>query len=54
MLTEHHRSTYRYLSGRYRGPWFAPLRLALRLGLAARCRLAIRAARRRPSELTAN
>jgi N-acetylglucosaminyl-diphospho-decaprenol L-rhamnosyltransferase len=47
MLAVHHRSTYRYLAGRYRGPWFAPLRLALRLGLAARSRLAVRAVRRR-------
>jgi len=46
MLAEHHRSTYRYLAGRYRGPWLTPLRLALRLGLAARARLAARAARR--------
>ena len=46
MLAEHHRSTYRYLAGRYRGPWLTPLRLALRLGLAARARLAVRAARR--------
>ena len=46
MLAEHHRSTYRYLAGRYRGTWFAPLRLALRLGLATRSWLAVRAARR--------
>jgi len=46
MLAEHHRSTYRYLAGRYRGPWLTPLRLTLRLGLAARLWLAVRAARR--------
>lgn len=46
MLPEHHRSAYRYLARRYRGPWYAPLRLALRLALAARSRLAVRAARR--------
>ena len=47
MLAVHHRSTYRYLAGRYRGPWYAPLRLALRGGLEARSWLAVRAARRR-------
>jgi N-acetylglucosaminyl-diphospho-decaprenol L-rhamnosyltransferase len=36
MLAEHHRSAYRYLSRRYRGPRWAPLRLALRAGLGAR------------------
>lgn len=46
MLPEHHRSAYRYLSGRYRGPRYAPLRLALRAGLAARSAVAVRAARR--------
>ncbi|HEY0639199.1 MAG TPA: glycosyltransferase family 2 protein [Pseudonocardiaceae bacterium] len=45
MLAEHHRSTYRYLSGRYSGPLHAPLRLALRAGLAARSFLQTRAAR---------
>ncbi|MGH3978122.1 MAG: glycosyltransferase family 2 protein [Pseudonocardiaceae bacterium] len=39
MLDEHHRSTYRYLSDRHPGPLWAPLRLALRAGLAARCAL---------------
>jgi N-acetylglucosaminyl-diphospho-decaprenol L-rhamnosyltransferase len=46
MLAVHHRSTYRYLAGRYRGPWHAPLRLVLRCGLAARSWLAVRADRR--------
>jgi N-acetylglucosaminyl-diphospho-decaprenol L-rhamnosyltransferase len=39
MLAEHHRSTYRYLADRHPGPLHAPLRLALRAGLAARCEL---------------
>ncbi len=52
MLPEHHRSAYRYLSGRYRGPWFAPLRLALRAGLATRSALAVRSARRTASRPT--
>ncbi len=46
MLAEHHRSTYRYLADRYPGPLRAPLRLALRAGLAGRSELARRAARR--------
>jgi N-acetylglucosaminyl-diphospho-decaprenol L-rhamnosyltransferase len=46
MLAEHHRSAYRYLSGRYAGPWYAPVRLAVRAGLAVRSRLEVRAARR--------
>jgi N-acetylglucosaminyl-diphospho-decaprenol L-rhamnosyltransferase len=36
MAAEHHRSAWRYLSGRYRGWRWAPLRLALRIGLGAR------------------
>jgi N-acetylglucosaminyl-diphospho-decaprenol L-rhamnosyltransferase len=40
MATEHHRSAWRYLSGRYRGWRWWPVRLALRTGLAARARLA--------------
>ncbi|MGH3935995.1 MAG: glycosyltransferase family 2 protein [Pseudonocardiaceae bacterium] len=46
MLAEHHRSTYRYLADRHPGPLRAPLRLALRAGLAGRSKLARRAARR--------
>ena len=46
MLPVHHRSAYRYLAAHYHQPWYAPLRLALRLGLAARSRLAVRAVRR--------
>jgi N-acetylglucosaminyl-diphospho-decaprenol L-rhamnosyltransferase len=52
MLPEHHRSAYRYLSGRYRGPLYAPLRWALRAGLAARSVVAVRAARRHNARLT--
>jgi N-acetylglucosaminyl-diphospho-decaprenol L-rhamnosyltransferase len=40
MFREHHRSAYRYLSGRYPGVRGVPARLLLRLGLAARARLA--------------
>jgi N-acetylglucosaminyl-diphospho-decaprenol L-rhamnosyltransferase len=46
MLAEHHRSTYRYLADRHPGPLRAPLRLALRAGLAGRSELVRRAARR--------
>ncbi|WP_218862868.1 glycosyltransferase family 2 protein [Actinopolyspora biskrensis] len=42
MLTEHHRSAYRYLADRYSGPALAPLRLALRGALGARARIARR------------
>lgn len=47
MLPVHHESAYRYLADRHRGPWYLPLRLALRAGLAVRSALAVRAARRR-------
>lgn len=46
MLTEHHRSAYRYLADRHPGAAWAPLRLALRAGLALRARLEVRASRR--------
>ncbi|GAB3296197.1 glycosyltransferase family 2 protein [Parasphingorhabdus pacifica] len=46
MLAEHHRSAYRYLSDRYRGLRWAPLRLLLRAALAVRSRIETRAARR--------
>jgi len=36
MLAAHHASAYRYLSAQYAGPGWAPLRLVLRVGLAAR------------------
>ncbi|MGW6033576.1 glycosyltransferase family 2 protein [Gordonia terrae] len=46
MLPAHHRSAYRFQADRNPGPWRAPLRLALRIGLGVRSRLAVRAARR--------
>ena len=42
MLTEHHRSAYRFLADRYRGPRWAPLRVVLRAGLALRARVGTR------------
>jgi N-acetylglucosaminyl-diphospho-decaprenol L-rhamnosyltransferase len=39
MLAAHHRSAYHYLSRRYRGARWLPLRLVLRAGLAARLAL---------------
>jgi N-acetylglucosaminyl-diphospho-decaprenol L-rhamnosyltransferase len=36
MMTEHHRSAYRYLSGEYSGWRWLPVRLVLKAGLAAR------------------
>ncbi|WP_134322662.1 glycosyltransferase family 2 protein [Cumulibacter soli] len=44
MVAEHHRSAYRYLSRRYSGLRWAPLRLVLRCGLAARQAIAQRSA----------
>ena len=41
MLRAHHASAYRYLAGRYAGPRWLPVRVALRLGLAARYRLSL-------------
>lgn len=41
MLAVHHESAYRYLSRRYRGAWLAPVRLALRVGLALRLRATV-------------
>lgn len=46
MLPAHHRSAYRFQADRNPGPWRAPLRLALRTGLAVRSRMAVFAARR--------
>jgi N-acetylglucosaminyl-diphospho-decaprenol L-rhamnosyltransferase len=46
MLAEHHRSAYRFLADRHAGPGWAPLRLALRAGLGARAKLAVRSATR--------
>jgi N-acetylglucosaminyl-diphospho-decaprenol L-rhamnosyltransferase len=48
MLAEHHRSAWQYLSSQYRGWRWAPVRLVLRVGLAARSFLAIRANDRSP------
>lgn len=42
MLTEHHRSAYRYLADRYQGLKWAPLRLALKIGLTARAKIQAR------------
>ncbi|WP_040511604.1 glycosyltransferase family 2 protein [Gordonia soli] len=46
MLPAHHQSAYRFQADRNPGPWRAPIRLALRVGLAVRSRVAVRAARR--------
>jgi N-acetylglucosaminyl-diphospho-decaprenol L-rhamnosyltransferase len=48
MLGAHHDSAYRFLADRHRGPLWAPLRLALRTGLAARYKIAVRRARSVP------
>jgi N-acetylglucosaminyl-diphospho-decaprenol L-rhamnosyltransferase len=45
MAAEHHRSAWRYLSRRYAGWRWLPLRVALRAGLELRSRLAIRVPR---------
>jgi N-acetylglucosaminyl-diphospho-decaprenol L-rhamnosyltransferase len=45
MLAAHHASAYKYLSERHRGPWYAPLRLAIKAGLALRLKLELRAGR---------
>jgi N-acetylglucosaminyl-diphospho-decaprenol L-rhamnosyltransferase len=45
-LAAHHRSTYLYLADRHSGLRRAPLRWAMRAGLAARGRLMVRGARR--------
>ncbi|HWH28437.1 MAG TPA: glycosyltransferase [Mycobacteriales bacterium] len=42
MAREHHRSMYRYLARQYSGPAYAPLRLLLAAGLAARYLLSTR------------
>jgi N-acetylglucosaminyl-diphospho-decaprenol L-rhamnosyltransferase len=41
MLYHHHRSTYRYLARRYRGPAYLPLRVILFVGLAVRFALSL-------------
>lgn len=46
MLPAHHRSAYRFQADRHPGVLQAPVRLALRIGLALRSRVAVIAARR--------
>ncbi|MDY3127508.1 MAG: glycosyltransferase family 2 protein [Corynebacterium sp.] len=38
MLRAHHESAYRFLADRYSQPWQAPLRILLKIGLAARAK----------------
>ncbi|SDN43935.1 N-acetylglucosaminyl-diphospho-decaprenol L-rhamnosyltransferase [Allokutzneria albata] len=45
MLAAHHDSAYRYLADRHPGPLWAPVRLAIRAGLALRLKLEVRGAR---------
>lgn len=45
MLTEHHRSAYRYLADRHRGARWLPLRIVLRVALTIRARIEVRLAR---------
>lgn len=42
MLREHHRSAYRYMADRHAGVLWAPFRLALKAGLAARVKILTR------------
>ncbi|GAA3017283.1 glycosyltransferase family 2 protein [Actinokineospora globicatena] len=42
MLVAHHDSAYRFIADRHRGPAWAPLRLAIKAGLAVRLRLETR------------
>jgi N-acetylglucosaminyl-diphospho-decaprenol L-rhamnosyltransferase len=46
-LAAHHKSTYIYLTDRHSGRGRAPLRWAMRAGLAVRARLMVRDARRK-------
>lgn len=48
MLPAHHESAYRFQADRHRGPFLAPLRWTLWLGLRLRQRVALRAAQRAP------
>jgi N-acetylglucosaminyl-diphospho-decaprenol L-rhamnosyltransferase len=45
MLAAHHASAYKYLAERHPGPAYAPLRLAIKAGLALRLRLEVRTGR---------
>jgi N-acetylglucosaminyl-diphospho-decaprenol L-rhamnosyltransferase len=49
-LAAHHKSTYIFLADRHSGWWRAPLRWAMRAGLAVRERLLVRSSRRRLAE----
>ncbi|GAA0597480.1 glycosyltransferase family 2 protein [Kutzneria viridogrisea] len=49
MLKAHHDSAYKYLADRHFGPWWAPLRLAIRAGLALRLKLELRTGRAAPA-----
>ncbi|RLK61048.1 glycosyltransferase family 2 protein [Actinokineospora cianjurensis] len=42
MLVAHHDSAYRFIADRHRGPAWAPLRVAIKAGLAVRLRMATR------------
>lgn len=46
MLPAHHASAYRFQADRHPHWWQAPLRWALKAGLAVRCRIAVRSALR--------
>ncbi|MFB9904764.1 glycosyltransferase family 2 protein [Allokutzneria oryzae] len=46
MLAAHHDSAYRYLADRHPGPAWAPVRLAIKAGLALRLKLEVRGAQR--------
>ncbi|MBJ8347321.1 glycosyltransferase family 2 protein [Antrihabitans sp. YC2-6] len=46
MLPAHHESAYRFQADRHPRPWQAPLRGALKLGLAVRSKIAVRSALR--------
>lgn len=45
MVAEHHRSAYRFMAHRYRGPKWAPVRMFIRAGLSCRLALAQRSAK---------
>ncbi len=47
MLPAHHDSAYRFFADRHAGPAAAPLRAAMKVGLAARSRISVLAATRR-------
>jgi N-acetylglucosaminyl-diphospho-decaprenol L-rhamnosyltransferase len=49
-LVAHHRSTYIFLADRHSGWWRAPLRWAMRAGLAVRAHLLVRRSRRELQE----